>query len=130
MATAEANKKSSTAMDIASNLLILFPIAIAIYSGRVESVTGYVLSLIAGVIGFGFALYQNDGKSMIGTLISVAGLVILIFLWYSFDNTPADYPNTYEINTNPESAIAKYNPQQFRGNNVCFVLKNGPINSD
>lgn len=117
-------------IDVANNLLILVPIVIAVYSGRVESVTGYVISLIAGVISFGYSLLTGGGKSVIGTVISILGLLVLILLWFTFDHTDADYPNSYEITTDPNSSIAKYNPREFRGNNVCFVLKNGPIDCD
>lgn len=121
---------SAVAIDVATNSLVLFPVFMAWYSERVESVTGYVISLITGIIWIAFAFLKENGTLPLGKLINIAGLIILIYFWYSFDNHEADYPNSYEINTKPESCVAKYVPRQYRGNNVCFVIKNGSGSSN
>lgn len=113
------------ATDIISNCFIIVPIVLAWWSGRVESGSGHIISLVLGIIWIGFAFLRGKSHtSMIGQIINVLGLMILLYLWYSYKHDDAEYPNSYEIQTDPNSCIAKYAPRQYRGNNVCFIVKN------
>lgn len=118
-------------VDIISNCFIIVPIILAVWSRRVESGSGHILSLVLGVLWIAFAFLRGKSHvSMVGQIINVIGLMILLYLWYSYDHDNAEYPNSYEIQTDPNSCIAKYAPLQYRGNNVCFVLKNEPTNDN